>query len=282
MAKKDALAVWNQRLADLAKKAKKTVAGIGGAGNFLSIKGGVLSYQDATIADNKMQCIIVDSILENQWFKEAYDPSAPQTPNCYAFGRDKDEMAPDPEQVEEPQSDNCSTCELMQFGSADTGRGKACKECSRLALITEGDLEDIEDAVVAFMKLPFFSNVNYAAYVRQLDELYHKPPLAFVTEIHVTPDPKSQFRVNFKMIQELDDPKVFEQLWAKFEDTSTKIAFPYPKLEAVPARRAAPARAKPARVPAKQVSAKKATTTRVVAAKPVKVGLRQAVKSPKF
>lgn len=235
MAKKETgLALWNERLAELAKQTKKTASGIAAGGNFLSFKSGALSYQNASIAGNKMNVIIVDWILENQWYKSAYDANNPQTPDCYAFGRIRSEMAPNPEHVENPVSDQCHGCEKAQFGTADTGKGKACKECARLAVITEGDLDNLEDAEIALAKLPFFSATNLKAYVDQLLATYEKPPIAFITELSVTPDPKSQFRVNFKMIQEIDDPPAFEALWAKYEQAKLLIDAPYPKIEAAP------------------------------------------------
>src|SRR5258708_9967658 len=98
-AKSTALSSWDQRLADLAKQSMKTQQGIGGGGNFLSIRGGILTYQGATVPGNKMRAIIIDAILENQYFKTDFDADNPTSPDCYSFGREKNDMAPDPEQV---------------------------------------------------------------------------------------------------------------------------------------------------------------------------------------
>ena len=277
--KTTALTAWDQRLADLAKQATKTQAGVGGTGNFLSIRGGLLSYQGVSVPENKMRCIIIDSVLENQWFDQAYDPDSPASPACYAFGREKGDMAPDPEQVTDLQHETCAGCPQMEFGSADRGKGKACHACQRLALITEGDLENIEDAQVAYLKLPFFSTLEYAAYTRQLSEVYHKPTLAFITEITVVPDAKAQFKVKFKVGEEIEAaPKIYDALWKKYEAVSKEIMFPYPKIEREEVKRNG---ARRAAVPARAVVAAKSAAP-MVSSSTTKVGVRKPAKASKF
>lgn len=245
--KSTALTVWAAKLSELAAAATKTIASVGGAGNFLSIKSGVLSYQKIPIPENKMKVIVLAQILENQHYDVAFDPNAPASPSCYAFGEDRKTMIPH-EAVEEPVNPTCLGCPNKEFGTADRGKGKACGDVIRLALITEGDMENIETAEIAYLKVPYFSTLEWAGYVRQLEEIHHKPPLAFVTEISVAPDTKSQFRVKFKMADEIEAvDETFQALWAKYEEAAKNIAFPYPKFEAAEApvkpqpRRQAPA-----------------------------------------
>src|SRR5579884_4113302 len=157
-----ALTKYDERLAALAKHATEVEAAVGSAGNFLSIRGAVLSYQGVQANDNKMSVIILHAILENQYYDKPFNPAAPTSPACYAFGEVKSEMVPH-EQVKAPQSETCASCELHKFNTATTGKGKACKEVQRLALITEGDLADLnENAQIAYLKLPYFSTIEYA------------------------------------------------------------------------------------------------------------------------
>lgn len=289
------LVKWDAKLAELAKATQTMEAGVGGGGNFLSIRGGVLQYQGATVEDNRMRVIVVDQILENQWYDQPFDPDNPASPACYAFGRIAKEMVPH-EKCSQPQNANCVSCPQMQFGSSDRGKGKACKACQRLALVTEGDMENIEDAEIAYLKLPYFSTVEYAAYTRQLAELYHRPPLAFVTEVYVVPDPKSQFRVKFKMAQAIEDGAIIEVLMKLAEKVSAEIDFPYPEIEAAPAKPAARKRvvaapaapkvngkAKVAPKPKKTVVAVAPVTAAApVATRKVGVALNRPVKQPKY
>jgi hypothetical protein len=238
-----AMVKWDERLAALAQAAKKTVAQVGGGGNFLSIRGGALSYQKVAVKGNKMRCIVLAQVLENQHYPAAFDPDSPASPDCYAFGEDRDGMAPH-EAVERPFNPTCAGCPMKEFGSAERGRGKACGDVIRLALIAEEDLGDIEGAEIAYLKVPYYSTLEWAAYVRELDEVYHKPPLAFFTELGVVPDPKSQFRVKFERGDELDEAS-FEALFARQEEAQRSIAFPYPKFEDAPAKAAPRGAAKP-------------------------------------
>lgn len=273
-----ALTVWNERLAQMAADAAKVESSVGGAGNFLSIKGGILSYQGAQAPENKMRVIIVDAVLENQLYSGGYDPNNPQAPVCYAFGRVADEMVPH-EAVESPVAPACKGCPMKEFGSAERGKGKACGDVQRLALIPESDIDNISDAEIAYLKVPYFSTLEYAAYVRLLNETFHRPPMAFVTEITVVPDPKSQFRVKFKMADEINDEAAFEALWKRYQIVSKEIAFPYPKFDDAPAKPAAKGRAATPRVAAPPRPAAPAPARQ---GPPPKVGVSRPKKAERF
>jgi hypothetical protein len=236
-----ALVKWDEKLAALAAAATKTVASVGGGGNFLSLKSGILSYQKAPIPDNKMACIILAQTLENQFYADDFVEGQPASPACYAFGDDRKTMVPH-EQVENPVNPTCAGCPNKEWGTASRGKGKACNDVIRLALVTQGDLEDLAAAELAYLKLPYFSTLDWAGYVRQLDEAHHKPPMAFVTELSVVPDAKSQFRVRFRMVEPIEtDNAGMEALFAQQAAAAREIAFPYPKFDDAPA--APPARA---------------------------------------
>lgn len=268
-----ALTKWDEKLAAIAADAVKTQSAVGGAGNFISIKAGTLSYQGASAPGNKMRVVIVDSILVNEYYDEPFDQTNPTSPACYAFGRNVGEMRPH-EAVESPINARCVGCPNKEFGSADRGKGKACADVQRLALITEGDLEDIENAEIAFLKLPYFSTLEYAGYVRHLFELKgHRPVMAFVTEITVVSDPKAQFKVKFQMVEELEGEDVFAAVFKKHEEAKGKIAFPFPKFDAQ-AGRPANGRGQQRNAPAPRPAAPaKAAPAKSVA--PVAVGARK-------
>ena len=231
------LARWDQKLADLAKQSKKAAAAIGGGGNFISLKGGHLSFQGAVIPGDKMKVVIVDWILHNVIFEGAYDEEAIQAPVCYAFGRTKEELHPDPELVAEPFNSTCSGCPKNEWGSADVGRGKACAETARLALIAEKDFGEIESAEEAYLKVPVTSMAFWGGYVRELEAVYHRPPLAFITEVSIVPQQKQPgWHLEFKMVEAIDDEDTFTGLMKKYDVISSKIAFGYPKMEEATAK----------------------------------------------
>lgn len=225
------LVKWDAKLAELASRATKTVASVGTGGNMIKTQGGRLNYQGADIPGNKMRVIVLAHVLHNAFYEGAFDADNPTSPICYAFGAEKSDLVPH-EQSPKIQHDQCEGCPQNEWGSANTGRGKACANKARLALISESDLqEDIAMAELAFIHVPVTSVKAWAGYVRQLDELVHRPPLAFVTEISLTPDPKNQFNMLFMLAEQIEDGAIIEQLIAKAEVAEKEITFPYPEFE---------------------------------------------------
>lgn len=286
MAKKSngttALAKWDAKLAELAGAATQMEGTLGSGGNFLSFKSGVMSYQGTPIPGNIMSAVVLAATLHNKWFAKAFDPDTPSSPDCYAFGEVAKEMVPH-ESSGLKQSEDCASCPQNQFGSADRGKGKACANAQRIALITEGDLENIETAELAMANLPWFSSLEYAGYVKQLNDLYHRPPLAFVTEIKCEPDAKSQFRVKFRMLSKIEDGGAIEALIARYEEARSLLTTPYP--ENSPAEEEKP---KPVARKVAPVAAKKAAPVKVApaaaasaAGTPV-VSARKPTKAPRF
>lgn len=228
-----AVAKWDEELAKLAQQAKGLEANVGG-GNFISTKGGRLQYNGAEVPGNSMRVIVVDHILENHYYNVRYDPDNPASPCCFAFGTDESDMAPH-EESSEPQADACKGCPMNEFGSADTGRGKACSNIRRLALIAEDGMEDIEGAALAFLKVPPTSVKGWAGYVRQLADVMGRPPLGVITEISITPDPKTQFKINFSVVEKIEDGDVLQALIAKRAQAATELVVPYAPVEEAPA-----------------------------------------------
>lgn len=220
------LVQWQERLAQEANIAAGIEENVGQGGSFISTRGGRLAFNGAEIPGNKMNVIVIDHILENHMFAGRYDPDTPQSPVCFAFGTNEDEMKPH-EKSSEPQHDICRGCPMNEFGTADTGKGKACKNIRRLAIITEDQLDNIEDAQVAYLKIPVTSVKGWAGYVRQLSSTLQRPPFGVITEISIVPDSKSQFKVQFKLVETIDDADMFEALFAKRDIVKNEIAFPY-------------------------------------------------------
>lgn len=256
-----ALANWQEELAAQAKVAvaSEDTAATGG-GRFFSTRAGVLSFDEAQLPGNQMACVIVDSIMENVYYEEKFDPDSKQPPTCYAFGRDADTMEPH-EEVDKHeeftrQSDLCKNCPQNEWGSADTGRGKACSNRRRLALIPAGtyrtlgkgggfELELEEDAShyanaeLAYLKLPVMSVKGFASYLKQVAEQFGRPLHGVLTRIWLEPDPKSQFRIKFELIENAPDD-IIPVLMARHKAAMAEIEFPYiPRAddeEAKPAR----------------------------------------------
>lgn len=242
-----AVAKWDEELA----KQAAIAAGMEdstASGQFFSLKGGVLQWNDAPLQGNQMGVIILDSILENVFYEGKYDPEVPQGPICFAFGRVESDLEPHKLVVEanNQQHDHCAGCPMNEWGSAEVGRGKACRNTRRLAMIPAGtfneagkfqlinDVEHFESAAVGYMKLPVTSVKGYASFVKQVAGALQRPPFGIATKVKVVPDPKSQFKVVFEPIVNLPD-ELMTTIMKRHTDAKASIDFPYTPLEEEPA-----------------------------------------------
>lgn len=229
-----AVSDWEARLAQFATEAVAAEAAPTGA--FVSAKAGVLQWQGNAVAGNKLDVIIVDSIYENALYEGDYDPDNPQSPVCFAFSHDEGELRPH-EKSEKPQHDTCAGCPQNEWGTADRGRGKACKNIRRLAMVAAAPLEadTIMKSEIAFMKLPVTSTKNWINHVNTLATIDRRPPFAVVTTIGTVPDAKTQFKITFDKKSLISDPAILEAAITRHEaQKATQIA-PYAANSAAPA-----------------------------------------------
>lgn len=203
------------------------------AGTFLSTKGGVLSLGEEVMPGAQVCVVILDWVRENTLYEGAYDPDNRNPPVCYAFARgaeEEDEMAPHPSMQADltyfaPQSDDCRSCPMNQWGSADKGRGKACQNRRRLTMIPAGvflpkrgsrdfdleifdDVKHFETADPAILKLPVTSVENWAKYVNQVGQATSRSPDGVITRLFLEPHAKYQYVVNFEMLEKVPDELV--------------------------------------------------------------------------
>lgn len=246
---------WDEELAKEANAQATAEKGVA-LGNFFSFRGGQLSYQGQPIKGNTMDVIILDFVLENQYYSEQeFDPDNPQSPSCYAFGRVEEDMAPHVESTDK-QNEACAGCPQNVFGSAAKGRGKACKNTRRIAVIPADALKNsIEDAEVGYIRLPVTSCKGWGAYVNKLKDVIKRPTWAVITTVELVPDPNNQIAVLFSLRDKIDNEHL-EALRNRSKEMAKAIEFPYPKN----ADRPKPAKGKSAaaRAAAKKAPARKA------------------------
>jgi hypothetical protein len=227
-----AIVTWKEKMAMVTAQAAAMEAPKGG---FLSFKSGRLSYDDTPIPGDKMNVVIIDFLLENGMFREKYNAMKPASPMCYAFGREESELKPHPD-CEEPQHTDCATCPNNEWGSdPEGGRGKACKNSRRIAVIPADTLlsgvDAIKKANVVMCKLPVTSIKIFSKYVNQIVKVLEKPPFAMVTELSLTPNPATIFQVNWKAVDEVRGDDLLQALYEKHVATEKLLFQPYPKME---------------------------------------------------
>ena len=236
-----AIVSWEAELAAQAEVAATQEAS-SATGQFFSMKSGVLAWNDSPLPGNEMAVVIVDGILENVFYEGAYDPDVPQGPTCFAFGRDEKEMAPHiiVSDAGQAQSlEGCASCEHNEFGSATVGKGKACRNTRRLAMIPAGTINartgEVElfeeeshfiNAAIGFMKLPVTSVKGYASYVKQIAGTLKRPPHGVFTRVSVVPDQKTQFKVTFEAIENCSND-IMSAVMDRHNEAKSVIDFPY-------------------------------------------------------
>jgi hypothetical protein len=248
-----ALSTWQQRLEDDAKKAVQQEAAVG-TGNFITQRGGILTYQGTPLPDDELNAVIIDSMTEHNFYTDSFDPDNPAIPVCFAFGRDGAEMVPH-DASEDKQNATCAGCPQMVWGTATDAkgkprRGKACQQRRRLMLIPEdvlkGGPEAVKRSEVAFYKCSVTSVKAWAAYVKVLAATYKRPPYAFVTKMKLLKDPDVQFRMTFNMEASIENPELLEALTEKAAAHEEDMFRPYERQEQTDA---GAGRARPAPAP---------------------------------
>ena len=247
-----AITTFDERWAKMAEKAV-TEEPTGG-GHFLTMRGGILRFQDTDLPGNQAAVIVLSRLRENTYYADKFDPDSdtPTPPTCYAFGQGDEAMAPHPSMQSSdffvPQHATCEGCPQNMFGSADTGRGKACQNRARLAVLPAGfytakpksrdfDLELFTDpkhyqtAEIAYLKLPPTSVGNWSKYVKEIASLHSRPFAGVLTRVWVEPHPKYQFHVNFEALDLVPD-EMAPIIFARIEEAERSIIQPYNAPEA--------------------------------------------------
>jgi len=232
---------WEKELERYAARSSKVVEVSAGGGSWLTFQGGRLKFKGVEIQGNETDLIVLDEVLENLYYEGTFDPDSPASPVCFAFAREVGELAPHNASPDK-QHDACKGCPQNEWGSAATGRGKACKNIVRLAMVPWGDgsLEQVQKAEIAFAKLPVTSVKNWSAYVNGLHAKSNRPPFAFITKLSVVPDTKSQFQVTFEAVEPVPQ-KLLGSVLQRVKEAEGVIvpAVPYAPIEqseTVPAR----------------------------------------------
>jgi hypothetical protein len=229
-----ALTLWEQEMAAAAVAQAASEKDTGGF-KTISFKSGALAIDGNMVKGNEMNVIVLASIHENQYYTGTYNPNEPSAPVCYSFGSGGDDMVPH-EDSPDKQNDACKGCWANEWASADTGKGKACKNVRRLLVISEDALEDVEslmEAEMRMMKLPVMSVKNWTTYVNNtLKEDIKRPSFGVITRVKLLPDPKSQFKVTFKFEEMIDfNQELYEAMKKRVAEAERGIVSAYPVFE---------------------------------------------------
>jgi hypothetical protein len=214
-----------QALADLERQlaeAQGQQAGGGAAAiTFMSAKSGMLNIEGNPVAGNKLDIIIVDAMSTNTFYAEAYDSDNITAPTCSAFGRNAGALIP-LDLSTTKQAAACEGCPQNEWGSGAKGKGKACK--NGLVLVF-----GLADAVMNgstnlfALRLPVTSVKNFTQYSTML-AITGMNTMRVRTELSVKPDAKTQFKINFSLVEKLPvQLKLMQDILAMFTKSSIEL-----------------------------------------------------------
>ncbi len=208
---------WRDRLKGHAAKHAATAAGATGW-PYIGTKGGIFRHNEDKL-EELPPMLILDVLYENAFFDGEYDSDNPSGPDCFALSTEEKTLAP-PETLgdarqclnSEPAGSDCSGCWANVFNTADRGKGKACKNTRRLAMLPADDdllnaksLSQIEGAM---LRLPVTSVKAFSAYANKITKGLGIPLYMLRTHISIFQDDKTQHRIEFEPYDDLvETPK---------------------------------------------------------------------------
>lgn len=149
--------------------------GQAGAGGFstVSIKGkqfSVVKDGDRSIIEDprtgdpassiQVAILRVNPGLSKAYYARGFEEGVEAKPDCFS----NDGVKPDAN-APEPQAKSCANCPFNAFGSATTGKGKACRDTKRMAIATVDNLEE-----PMMLRVPATSLKNLALYGKLLTD----------------------------------------------------------------------------------------------------------------
>jgi len=185
----------------------------GGGGTHISIAGSTFTLGDADLGD-ELTGVIIDFSNEKVWYDGVYNPEDPGAPACWAIGSERPNELVASELSPAPQCDSCEDCEKNEWGSAATGRGKACQDKRRLMIVSMEDLleaESLEDIEVSMLKAPAGSVSAYDKYIKGLSKV-HKRPCYGVTTTMTFDDDYDYPSLNFSVDEVIEDASVMSRI----------------------------------------------------------------------
>ena len=201
----------------------------------IGFRGGVLTYGGTEIEGGAITGIPLAYTMEHTYYADKWDPDDPQPPTCFAqsvpteAGRDGSGMSPH-KSVPSPVAASCGDCPNLQWGSAQNGAGKACKQIRKIAFIPwtkDMDAESIAAAEVGVAKIPVTSVKNWKKYINVISAKHSRPTWSVVATMSVKNHPKYQFTVNFADDFVITDNEMLSALNARIDDVQKLLLTPY-------------------------------------------------------
>ncbi len=155
--------------------------------NKIQLKNKKFTLPDGQSSDGPLECIVLDFAWFMVHYPGVYNSANPQQPNCFAVGRENPDggnLAPH-DTVEKPQHSDCKDCPKNEWGSAPTGKGKACKNQRRL-IVVPPDFDEETEPMTVYVSPQGLK--HWDKYVSRLNNEHSLLPVQVVTAISFDAD----------------------------------------------------------------------------------------------
>lgn len=158
----------------------------------------------------ELDVVIVDFAYFNSFFGfgNVYDPDNITPPECMALSETSEDMLPH-ELIKQPQADACADCELNKFGSAEKGKGKACKNYIRIAVVHVDDLQGGSMPKLHYIKLPPTAITPFAELLGEINSIFKLPTFAVGVKLSIVGLPMG-FSVGCEIIGDITDESIID------------------------------------------------------------------------
>lgn len=188
--------------------------------NLISFKGGQLLVDGLPVPGGEAEVIVLAQQGERSYYEGPFDPSKPQVPACYSFDGEK----PHPE-AQDPQHTTCEGCPQNAWGSK--GKGKACREGTRVALLPAS--APLESAPMYQASFPITSMGSVKDFFSRCANS-GKLSGQFVAQLKVVPDAKSFFKASLTPKSQVEGQDLVVLL-DRMDAARKQLVQPYPTFE---------------------------------------------------
>lgn len=178
-------ALDDQSLRDAAAAALKRSRPATG-GNKVSIKGKKFTYAGQIHGDT-LRCSVVQFGYAHAYYEGTYNEKTPEPPVCFSLSMEPTGMVPHAIAPDKQHAD-CESCPHNAFQSATTGsgKGKACKDITRVVLIVEkelGDADLVNGAQLYTLDIPAKSLKGWDKYNGDILRKFERETFTILTEL---------------------------------------------------------------------------------------------------
>jgi hypothetical protein len=213
---------------DMGKKAKRSAnarekgpAGGGGLENRISLQSRRFTLDQENLG-RTLKVVVVDFCYLNTYYAKGYSKDGGNIPKCFAIDMEKDELVPH-DNVKSPQAKSCDDCPMAYQGGRTAGK---CQNRRRLAVISADDLDDVENADIAFIELPPKSLRHWSAFVKDCDTNLNKEFFEVIVELSFDEDEDYPV-VLFDIDKKIKDKEVLRAIESKQQEIRDQLLTPF-------------------------------------------------------